>query len=181
MTETQEYGGIAKALHWLVFALLIAQYAIGWLMPHIGRDTLNEGWVAWHLGVGAAILFVLAVRFVWRQIRPVSMPATLQAWERQVAHATHLSLYGLLVVILVLGWAGASFRGFDVTLFGAVPLPALAAKGTSWAHTAGDIHITLVYVLLGVVALHVLGALYHYYIKRDGVLQRMLPGSSAGV
>ena len=176
MSETQEYGGTAKALHWLVFALLAAQYAIGWLMPHIGRDTPNAGWVAWHLGVGATILFIVVARFAWRQIYPVGMPATLQAWERQVAHATHLALYGLLVVILVLGWAGASFRGYEVTLFGAVPLPALAAKGTPWAHTAGDIHITLVYVLLGLIALHVLGALYHHFIKHDGVLQRMLPG-----
>ena len=55
-----------------------------------------------------------------------------------------------------------------------IPLPPLAAKGTPWAHEAGDIHDILVYVLLGFIVLHVLGALYHYFIKRDRVVQRML-------
>lgn len=32
------------------------------------------------------------------------------------------------------------------------------------------------YVLLGLVALHVAVAFYHYFIRRDHVLQRMLPG-----
>lgn len=63
-----------------------------------------------------------------------------------------------------------------MTLFGVVPLPPLAAKGTSWAHTAGDVHIVLVYVLLAVIALHVGGALYHFFVKHDGLLQRMMPG-----
>jgi cytochrome b561 len=54
-------------------------------------------------------------------------------------------------------------------------LPALAAKGTPWAHTAGDIHNALVYVLLGFIALHIAGALYHHFILRDRTLQRMMP------
>jgi cytochrome b561 len=31
-------------------------------------------------------------------------------------------------------------------------------------------------VLLGVIGLHLVGALYHYFVLRDRVLQRMLPG-----
>ncbi len=32
------------------------------------------------------------------------------------------------------------------------------------------------YLMLALVGLHVLAALYHYFWRRDGVLQRMLPG-----
>jgi cytochrome b561 len=77
------------------------------------------------------------------------------------------------------GWAAANFRGWTVTLFGVAPLPALAPKGTPWAHEAGDIHNILVYVLLGFIVLHVLGAIYHYFIKRDQVVQRMLLASQS--
>ena len=73
----------------------------------------------------------------------------------------------------VLGWAAANYRGWEVKIAGVIPLPALAAKGTSWAHEAGDIHNILVYVLLGFIALHATGALYHYFVLRDRVLQRM--------
>lgn len=85
-------------------------------------------------------------------------------------------LYVLIIAMTVLGWAGMSYRGWTVMLFGAIPLPPLAAKGTEWAHTAGDVHNFLVYVLLAFIALHVAGALYHYFIVRDRTLQRMLPG-----
>jgi cytochrome b561 len=63
-----------------------------------------------------------------------------------------------------------------VRLFGFIPLPALAAKGTAWAHSAGDVHDVLLYVLLALIALHVLAALYHHVLRRDDVLRRMLPG-----
>jgi cytochrome b561 len=75
-------------------------------------------------------------------------------------------------------WLGGGQRyfGYTVRLFGLVPLPALAAKGTHWAEIAGDVHAVLTLVLLGVVGLHVAGGLYHRFVLKDRVLQRMLPG-----
>jgi len=156
--------------------LLAAQYAVGSIMPHIGRKTLDEGWVAWHFSIGAAILFVIVLRFLWRLGNPVAIPSSIAPWERHLALFTHWMLYLLVFVMTVLGWAAANSRGWDVKLFGVVTLPALAPKGSHWGHEAGDIHNTLVYVLLGFIALHVAGALFHYFVRRDRVLQRMLPG-----
>jgi cytochrome b561 len=59
-----------------------------------------------------------------------------------------------------------------------ITLPALAPNGSAWGHEAGDIHNILVYVLLGFIVLHVVGALYHYFIRRDQIMQRMLPVSN---
>ena len=84
------YGATAKVFHWLIFLLLAAQYAVGSIMPHIGRKTLDEGWVAWHLSIGAAILAVIVLRFVWRLFNPVSLPTTLTAWEIYLSRFTHL-------------------------------------------------------------------------------------------
>jgi cytochrome b561 len=170
------YGPVAKTFHWLIFVLLAAQYAIGSIMPHIGRKTLNEGWVAWHLSVGAAILLVILLRFAWRLRNPVPMPSSIALWERRLALVTHWALYALVFAMTVLGWAAANYRGWEVRLLGVVPLPALAPKGAAWAHEAGDIHNTLVYVLLAFILLHVAGALFHYFVHRDQVLQRMLAG-----
>ena len=168
------YGPTAKFFHWLIFLLLAAQYVIGSIMPHIGRKTLDEGWVHWHFLVGAVILLVIVLRFVWRLFHPVALADGLTGWELVLSRITHLTLYALVFVMTVLGWAAANYRGWDITLFGVIALPKLAEKGTPWAHEAGDIHNILVYVLLGFIILHVLGALYHYFIKRDQVVQRML-------
>jgi cytochrome b561 len=179
MAARKSYGGIAKIFHWLIFLLLAAQYAVGSIMPHIGRKTLNEGWVNWHLSIGAAILFVILLRLIWRLLFPVTLSAAMPRWESALAYATHLILYALVLVMTLLGWAAANARGWDVKLFGVVTLPALAPNGSSWGHEAGDIHNVLVYVLLGFIILHVAGALYHHYILRDRMLQRMLPGDAA--
>ncbi len=176
MDRQENYGAVAKFFHWLIFLLLALQFAVGWLMPHIGRDTPNEGLVNWHLSLGAAILAVIVLRFLWRLRNPVPAPSTLTSWERKLALVTHWSLYLLVFGMTMLGWAAANFRGWTVMLFGVLPLPALAPKGTAWAHTAGDVHITLVYVLLGVIGLHVAGALFHFFIRKDRVMQRMLMG-----
>ena len=169
-----EYGPTHKALHWIIVALIAAQYAVGSAMPHIGNDTLDEGLVAWHFSIGAAIMFFIVVRLIWRIARPVAL-ADMPVWQTYAANFTHTGLYVLVLTMTILGWAGVSYRGWTVKLFGVVPLPALAAKGTPWAHTAGDIHNILVYVLLAFIIVHLGGAALHYFVIRDRVLQRMLP------
>jgi len=180
MAPTPQYSLVAKLLHWLIFLLLAAQYAIGSIMPHIGRKTVNEGWVSWHFSVGAAILFFIAVRLVWRLLHPVPQPANLPPLERALSAFTHWALYGLVLVMTLLGWAATNSRGWDVILFGVLPLPKISPTGSAWGHECGDIHNVLVYVLLGFILLHVAGALYHQFIKRDQLLARMLPGEAAG-
>lgn len=177
ITEAPGYGAVAKILHWLIFALLAVQYAIGSIMPHIGRHTEDAGWVSWHFSVGAAILFFIVVRLVWRLFHPVPQLPTLAPWERLLAVFVHWGLYLLVLGMTLLGWAATNYRGWDVRLFGVVTLPAIAPKGARWAHEAGDIHDVVVYVLLGFIVVHVLAASYHYFIKRDQVVARMLPGS----
>ena len=175
-SDNSGYGAVAKILHWTIFALLAVQYAIGSIMPHIGRRTLDEGWVAWHFSVGAAILFFIIVRLIWRLMHPVPQLQTLAPWEKLLSGVTHWALYILVLAMTILGWAATNARGWGVKLFGIITLPSIAPAGSKWGHECGDIHNVLVYVLLGVIAFHVAAALYHYYVKHDQVVARMLPG-----
>jgi cytochrome b561 len=64
-----------------------------------------------------------------------------------------------------------------VSFFGLFEMPKIIATRAAGWNWTGDIHSLLAtYALLGLVGLHVLAALYHYFIRRDRVLQRMLPG-----
>jgi cytochrome b561 len=167
------YTTTQRLLHWTIFSLIAAQYAVGSIMPHIGRNTQDEGWVNWHLSIGAAVLFFVFVRLMVRIARPVALLDTGPKWQRQLASATHVTLYVLIVAMCLLGWAAASSRGWDVILFGFIPLPSLAAKGSAWAHSAGDVHDILLYVLLVPIALHMFAAFYHQFVLRDRLLDRM--------
>jgi cytochrome b561 len=170
----QDYDPLTKILHWLVFVLVAAQYAVGEFMPHIGRKSQDVGLIALHFSLGSAVLVAVIAALVWRIVHPVPQTPEIARWQQILATVTHWVLLLLILVMTVLGWAATNFRGWPVNLFGLVPLPAIAAKGDAWAHTAGDIHTLLVNVLLALVAVHVLAALYHHFIARDRVLKRML-------
>jgi len=172
---TKDYDPFTKLMHWLVFLLVAAQYAVGEFMPHIGRKAQDVGLIALHFSLGSAVMVAIVVALAWRIIHPVPQTSEIPRWQQIVATLTHWVLYLLIFVMTILGWAATNFRGWPVNLFGVIPLPALANKGDRWAHTAGDIHTLLVNVLLALVAVHVLAALYHHFIARDRVLKRMLP------
>jgi len=121
---------------------------------------------------------VAILRLAWRLIAGEPDPAAgLAPWERQVSRVVHWLLYLLLLVGPILGWINASWRGFPVIVFGLFELPKLVATRAPGFRWTGDVHGILAnYLMLALVGLHVAAALYHYFIRRDGVLQRMLPG-----
>jgi cytochrome b561 len=170
------YSTTAKSLHWLIVALLLAQFVFAWTMPHIGRNTPVTTLISLHFTFGIIILVVAIVRLVWRGIQGEPPPLDgLPPWQVQSARVIHCLLYGLLLVIPVLGWINASWRGMPIILFGAELPKLIATRMPGWGWT-GDVHSLLAYyVMLTVIGLHIASALYHYFIRRDRVLQRMLP------
>lgn len=171
----QAYRPVAKCLHWLIAVLVLAQFVVAFLMPHIGRNTVPGTLINLHFSLGVCILVVMAIRFSYRQRYPVSLVVPgLHAWERWAARATHLAFYFILLVGPFLGWASASAHKLPVNVFGIISLPDIAAPKARWALTAGDIHAYMMWVLLALIALHVAAALYHHFFRHDTVLQRML-------
>jgi cytochrome b561 len=171
------YGAVGKSLHWLIAVLLLAQYTLGWTMPHIGKTTLPVGLIFWHVSVGALLLAVMLLRLVWRLAHPVPLLGGVPIWQNWTARATHVLLYAALLVQVLLGWANASARAWKVDILAVVPMPWIVPAASRIGMTAGDIHDDFAFVLLGLIVLHVAAALYHHLVLRDRVLRRMLPGA----
>jgi cytochrome b561 len=88
---------------------------------------------------------------------------------------------GMLIESYV-GWAlaGTFNRPLDRTLFGLVRFPAIAKPGNRDLHeNLEGAHEALAWVLLALVVVHVVAALYHWKVKRDDVMQRMLPSGGS--
>lgn len=175
-TPSPRYGSTAKWLHWLVVILVLVQFGIAILMPDIGAHTVASRLINLHFSFGVLILVLMAVRLGKRLLHPVplDMPSS-PAWERRAAYMTQLAFYFILLVGPFLGWAFASAHKLSVDVFGIITLPAIAAPRAHWALTAGDIHIYMMWTLAALIALHVAAALYHHYVRHDGLLRRMLP------
>ena len=173
-TNPAQYDIVAQTLHWLTLMLLILQYGLAWSAPD--RLSTPDTLVSLHLSFGVLVLAVALARVAWRAGHAAPpMPDDLPWWQRSGARAAQILLYLLLVALPVLGWLWAGERGWTVDLFGLFTLPTLIDQGSALGHQAGNLHGLLSNVLLAVVGLHVLGALHHAVIRRDGVMQRMLP------
>ena len=176
MTQQPGYGTTAKTFHWTIVLLLIIQYLIGWFMPDIHRDMKPGDAMTLHISVGIAILSLMAARLIWRLGHPVPPDTSLASWQRVTSETVHWLLYALVLATTVTGWYFASFRGWSISLFFAVPLPMLAAEGSETARTIGHLHELLEWALLIVIGIYVAAAIAHSVVYRDRIMQRMLPG-----
>jgi cytochrome b561 len=176
MTDRLQYGTTAKVLHWLVVALLLVQYLIGWLMPDIHRNMKPGAPVTFHISIGILILLLIVLRLAWRLTHPVAPESSLPAWQRLSSEAVHWLLYALVLATTVTGWLFASFRGWSISFFYLVPIPMLASDNAAAGKAIDGLHQAMEWTLLAVIGLHVAAALAHHFIYRDRIMQRMLPG-----
>jgi len=176
MLPRLEYGTTAKALHWLIVALLIVQYTIGWLMPDIHRGQQPGIGMTLHMSVGITILVVILLRFVWRLTHPVAPESTLPPWQRLSSGLVHWMLYLLVLATTLSGWLFASFRGWSVSYFYLFPFPMLTGDNAAAGKAIDGLHQAAEWTLLVLIGLHVLAAFVHLLIYRDRIMSRMLPG-----
>ena len=176
VAEPRRYNRVARTFHWLVVLLLLAQYATKLILPFVLPKSAEGSINAWHLSIGSTILLVVVLRLAWRLThQPPPPPADLPPALRLLSRATHWAFYAVLILLPLLGWIAANAYGVTVHLAGLVPLPALVAPSKTFAEQIGPVHGAAALLLLALVALHVAGALHHALVRRDGVMQRMLP------
>ncbi|MDA8224838.1 MAG: cytochrome b [Betaproteobacteria bacterium] len=174
MKHTQSYGALLVSLHWLVAALIVLVFALGWWMGDMPKGPDKVQTMGWHQTVGISIFVLAIVRLAWRRLHGVpEMPLTTPI--EKLAVLVQIALYLLMLAIPVFGYLTSSFGGHAVVVFGSLTIPGITAVDHDVHETMGDLHQALAYGLLGLVALHVAGALKHHLILRDDVLARMAP------
>jgi cytochrome b561 len=87
-------------------------------------------------------------------------------------------LYALFFIVPLVGWAYSSAAGFPIVVFGVLPLPDFVPADKALAELIKPWHEISAFALMGLVILHVAGALKHQFIDKDGLLSRMLPRRS---
>ena len=171
------YSTVAIVLHWLIFALIIANVFVGgWMEDAEGPAKFEQ--FQMHKSLGLTVLALSLARLVWRLTHPAPpLPADMALWERALARTTQALFYVLMIGIPLLGWAAVSAGGApEAPLFGVLPGPNLPiAQDEPLSHALGDAHKAAVKSFYVLLALHVAGALKHQFIDRDDVMARMLP------
>ena len=178
-TTGTRYGVVAQTMHWLMALMLVGSFSVGLYMADLPISPLRLKLFSYHKWLGVLAFIVVALRLAWRWThRPPVLPASMPQWEKRAAEISHRLLYLMLFAAPLSGWLMSSAKGFQTVLFGVLPIPDLLHKNPPLGEALDAVHVTLVWMLLGLIALHALAALKHHFIDRDEVLARMTPGIS---
>ena len=168
------YGRAAIRFHWSTATLVVVVGTLGLLHDSWPKGT-QSFWINIHALCGLALWVLLMARFWWltRQAPPPPPPEAGEL-SRALARPVHLLMYALLFVIPVLGMVTFIWHGrvFD---FGLFKVDFGVPKNRAIFGPTEDIHGYLAYALFTMAGLHALAALWHQFVRRDGVLSRMWP------
>lgn len=170
----QRYTVVARTLHWLMALALTALVTVGYTMKTLPLSPLKLQVYSWHKWAGISLLVLVILRLLWRLFnRPPALPEGMSPLTRALAHGGHAILYFLMIGIPLTGWLMSSAKGFQTVWFGVLPLPDLVSKDKPLGELLVQFHIFFNYALIAMVSLHILAALKHQFIDRDGLLRRI--------
>ncbi len=172
------YTTIAIVLHWLIALAIIGMIFLGWNMGE------NAKLYQIHKSIGISILILTIARIVWRLMNPPPpLGNDMPKLEKTASHLVHLGFYGLMLAMPLTGWLLVSTTyefNISTVLFGVVSWPDIPGVGflaNEQGHGAVEfVHSKLAWLALGLLALHVAGAIKHEITDESGVLKRMIPG-----
>lgn len=170
------YGLLTIAIHWLTVLLIAILFPLGLIMVELGYyDSGYKTYPHIHKSLGLILLAITLFRILWVSV--VSKPP--QALEQPrflalFAKFVHILLYLCLLAILLSGYFISTADGRGIDVFNWFTLPALFTPFDGQADLAGDIHAMAAWSLMGLIALHVIGALKHHIMNKDRTLLRIL-------
>lgn len=170
--EVRRYHPALVTLHWLIAALVL----MGLVMGTFGLSTLPNsspdkiGALQGHMVAGGAILILTLLHLVVRRVTAHPPPtSTGSALADRLAPLAHGAMYLAVLAMVGSGIAMSIGAGLPAIVFGGQgSLPA-----DFWHLAARGVHGVVAKVLMALVALHVAAALYHHWVRRDGLLTRM--------
>ena len=195
MNNNIKYTNVAIALHWLIGIAILFMFVLGWFMTELPKETpkttsfdiFNLGLITWeveeaqsqrsfyfnlHKSVGLSLLMLIVLRMYWRFThRPPAFLNSMKLWEKHLAKATHHSLYLLMFLIPLSGIIMSAGSKYGIKWFGIKVIPGFDDKAIR--ELFYEFHEIFGLLLLLILILHILGAVKHSIVDKDGTLRRM--------
>ena len=168
----ERYGSITRIFHWGMALLIIWQFMKFFDRINDGEHWIGENIVSWHVSIGSLLLVLIVLRLIWaatqKNNRPEQDPSTAF-----LVKAGHGLLYLGMLLLPITGLMIMIGNGYGWNPFG-LGLIARGGAEIGWLATLGSAHSLIAWSLLILVLGHAGIALLHHFVKKDGVVRRML-------
>lgn len=168
------YGSVAVTIHWLSALLILAMLGSGFTAASQTDSVAKESILTFHVSAGVLVLVLTLLRLLWwwrvdQKPDPVSGDP---AWQTRSAKAIHVLFYVVILGMVASGIGIVALSGAAAILFGttAGPLPEFSQFLPRGPHGLGA------RLMLALFVMHAGAALYHQFIKKDGLIWRMWYG-----
>ena len=147
MTPVSRYAASSRWLHWLTALLLAVVIPVGIWIGFF--EPADQGFKLrlynLHESLGVLMFVLVLLRLVNRQLNPPPpLPGDMPAWMKFVAHANHIGLYALLVLMPLTGFLATNAWGFPLQVFNVLPIPSPVGKDEALAKVLSFLHLLLV-------------------------------------
>ena len=167
------YPLAARLLHWIMAALILTMIGIGLAMID-SLATWRVAGLKLHQVGGVSVLILAILRLAFRlTYKAPPLPKEVPSFQASIAHGSHMLLYALMFAVPLAGWLMQSAAGIPIALPGGLILPSLLNVDLGAYGVLRICHRLLAWSLLGLILLHIAGALHHTMVRRDGLLKRM--------
>ncbi len=174
--SAMRYSRVAMWFHWTIAALAVLNIFLGFYHEDFGKAA--RAWMMFiHKSTGVTVLGLSLARLLWRLgHRPPPFDAVLRPWEATLARITHWLFYGLLIAIPITGWMLSSTSDRPIDFFGLFEIGTLPVSRSHAMHeTMEEVHELLGKLMIGLILLHVAGALKHHLQEHRHLIGRMGP------
>ncbi len=169
------YGSITRYFHWIMGLTIIGIIIAGFIMTSL--ENSDQKWFIYgtHKALGMTILSLIPLRIIWRLMNndQPRLPKDTPLWQEKLANINIMFLYLCMVLMPLSGFIMSSFGGHPISIFGLITIEPFFQKH-ALAGNSHEIHEIFAWAIAISVGLHILGALYHHFIKKDNVLKRMI-------
>lgn len=171
----ERYNKLAIMLHWLIAVMVFVLIAMGIYMSDIPKGTPDRAfYFNLHKSIGVTVGILVLFRIWWRHKNPPpQLDRSLPSWQILASKFSHGLLYLSLILMPIFGFAASQFTKYGVTYFGLFKIPPMGPNDPETRDFIQSIHHELSHLLIILIVIHVLAAMYHQFIRRDGLLRRM--------
>jgi cytochrome b561 len=171
------YSATARALHWITAALVLFMLPLGVVITNEWGGPLQDPLYDLHRSIGTVIIPLVILRLGYRLMRPpLPLPEDIPPLQQSAARVTHWGLYALLIVQPFVGWVATSAYRAPIMVFGLFELPPIWPPDRPLSERLFVVHALIGAAIACLAALHIGAALYHHFVRKDGVLMRMITG-----
>lgn len=172
-TPVIKHSKITRIFHHSSALFILVLWGLGEFSDELA-GVMTTHPIAIHKAIGVIFLLWLVARLINAIFRKRLPTLSEPKWQVAVAHLVHFGLYACMFAMAISGIMMSMYGGRPISVFGLFSIGGLVTPNRQMASFINELHTDILFPSLIVLILaHIVGALYHQFVLKDGLIHRI--------